>query len=100
VLLEAQAAALRAERERLLARLRSAPGVTAFDSAANFILFRLAGGSEAADRVFAQVRARGILIKNRAHVHPLLAGCLRVTVGTPEENDAFVAALSASLQEP
>jgi histidinol-phosphate aminotransferase len=100
VLLEAQAAALRAERERLLARLRSAPGVTAFDSAANFILFRLAGGSEAADRVFAQVRARGILIKNRAHVHPLLAGCLRVTVGTPEENDAFVAALFASLQEP
>jgi histidinol-phosphate aminotransferase len=99
-LLEEQAAALRAERERLLARLRSAPGVTAFDSAANFILFRLAGWSEAADRVFARLRARGILIKNRAHVHPLLAGCLRVTVGTPEENDAFVAALSASLQEP
>jgi histidinol-phosphate aminotransferase len=71
--------------------------VTAFDSAANFVLFRLAGGSQAADRVFAQLKARGILIKNRAHVHPLLAGCLRVTVGAPEENDAFLAALAASL---
>jgi histidinol-phosphate aminotransferase len=47
--------------------------------------------------VFAQLKARGILIKNRAHVHPLLAGCLRATVGTPAENDAFVTALAASL---
>ena len=96
-LLDEQAAVLRAERERLLGRLRAVPGVTAFDSAANFILFRLAAGSDAADRVFAQLKARGILIKNRAHVHPLLAGCLRVTVGTPQENDAFLAALAASL---
>jgi histidinol-phosphate aminotransferase len=72
--------------------------VTAFDSAANFVLFRLAGGTEAADQVFARLKARGILIKNRAHVHPLLAGCLRVTVGQPAENDVFVAALTASLQ--
>jgi len=99
-LLEEQAAVLRAERERLLARLRTVPGVTAFGSAANFILFRLAGGSTAADRVFAELKARGILIKNRAHVHPLLAGCLRVTVGLPSENDAFLTALAASLQEP
>lgn len=97
VLLDEQAATLRAERERLLARLRRIAAVTAFDSAANFVLFRLAGGTEAADRVFAQLKARGILIKNRAHVHPLLAGCLRVTVGQPAENDAFVAALTASL---
>jgi histidinol-phosphate aminotransferase len=96
-LLDEQAALLRAERGRLLTRLRDIAGVSAFDSAANFILFRLDGGSDAADRVFARLRARGILIKNRAHVHPLLAGCLRVTVGTPAENDAFVAALIASL---
>ena len=96
-LLDEQAALLRAERGRLLARLRSIDGVTAFDSAANFVLFRLVGGTAAADRVFAALKARGILIKNRAHVHPLLAGCLRVTVGTPAENDAFVAALTASL---
>jgi histidinol-phosphate aminotransferase len=96
-LLDEQAALLRAERGRLLSRLRALSGVTAFDSAANFILFRLAGGTDAADRMFAALKARGILIKNRAHVHPLLAGCLRVTVGTPAENDAFVAALTASL---
>jgi len=96
-LLEEQAALLRAERERLLGRLRTVAGVTAFASAANFVLFRLGGGSEAADRVFARLKGRGILIKNRAHVHPLLAGCLRVTIGTPAENDAFFDALSASL---
>jgi histidinol-phosphate aminotransferase len=96
-LLDEQAAVLRAERARLLARLRALPGVTAFDSAANFVLFRVTGGPDAADRVFAQLKSRGILIRNRTHVHPLLAGCLRVTVGTPAENDAFVAALSSSL---
>jgi histidinol-phosphate aminotransferase len=97
-LLEEQAALLRAERDRLLARLRSVDAVTAFDSAANFILFRVAGGTAAADRVFAALKGHGILIKNRAHLHPLLAGCLRVTVGTPAENDAFIDALNASLQ--
>lgn len=96
-LLDGQAAQLRAERGRLLARLRAVDGVTAFDSAANFVLFRLAGGSPAADRVFARLKSDGILIKNRAHAHPLLAGCLRVTVGTPAENDAFVDALQAGL---
>ncbi len=96
-LLEEQAALLRAERGRLLGRLRSIDAVTAFDSAANFILFRLDGGSAAADRLFAALKARRILVKNRAHLHPLLAGCLRVTVGAPAENDAFLAALTASL---
>jgi histidinol-phosphate aminotransferase len=90
---DAQAAAVRAERARLLAALRAMPGVTAFDSAANFILFRVAD----ADAVFAGLKARGILIKNVARMHPLLAGCLRTTVGTPQENDAFVDALKASL---
>jgi histidinol-phosphate aminotransferase len=96
-LLEAQAALLRAERARLLARLRQIAGLAAFDSAANFVLFRVDGGCDGADRVYARLKARGILVRNRTHVHPLLAGCLRVTVGTPEENDAFVAALTASL---
>ena len=95
--LDEQAAALRGERERLLAALRRLPALTAFDSAANFILFRVDGGAEAADRVFAALRARGILIKNRAHVHRLLAGCLRVTVGTAAQNDAFIDALKASV---
>ncbi len=91
--LEAQAAQLRDERARVLQVLRALPGVTAFDSAANFILFRVA----APERTFAAIQARGILIKNVARAHPLLAGCLRVTIGTAGENDAFAAALKASL---
>ncbi len=91
--LEAQAAQLRDERARVLQALRALPGLTAFDSAANFILFRVA----APERTFAAIQARGILIKNVARAHPLLAGCLRVTIGTAGENDAFAAALKASL---
>lgn len=90
-----QAARIRAERARLLAALRTMPGVTAFDSAANFILLRVAD----ADRVFAGLKARGILIKNVSRMHALLAGCLRTTVGTAAENDAFLAALAASLRD-
>jgi histidinol-phosphate aminotransferase len=93
--LDAQAARIREERTRLLSALRRMHGVTAFDSAANFILLRVAD----ADRTFAGLKARGILIKNVARMHALLAGCLRTTVGPETENDAFLAALAASLQE-
>jgi histidinol-phosphate aminotransferase len=91
--LDAQAAQLRAERARVLAALRGLPGVTAFDTAANFILLRVSDP----DRVFARMKQQGILIKNVSRMHPLLAGCLRTTVGAPPENDAFVAALTAAL---
>jgi len=93
--LDRQAALIRKERSRLLNALRGLAGVTAFDSAANFILMRVAD----ADRIFAGLKARGILIKNVSRIHALLAGCLRTTVGTAEENDAFLAALEASLKE-
>ena len=96
-LLDGQAATLRAERGRVLAALRALPAITAFDSAANFILFRVAGDGQAADHVFAGLKSRGILIKSVARMHPLLANCLRATIGTPPENDAFLAALAASL---
>jgi histidinol-phosphate aminotransferase len=91
--LDAQAAVIRSERQRLLQALRAHRGVTAFDSAANFVLFRVAE----ADRLFAGLRRRGILVKCVSESHPLLAGCLRVTVGTPQENDAFVQAVGALL---
>ncbi len=92
-LLDEQAAIIRAERARLSAALRLLANVTVFDSAANFILFRVADP----DGVFARLKERGILIKNVSRMHPLLAGCLRTTVGTPAENDAFVDALKTSL---
>ncbi len=91
--LQQQAGLIRAERARLLDALRAQAGVTAFDSAANFILFRVAEP----ERVFAGLRGRGILLKNVSGSHPLLAGCLRVTVGTPQENDVFLQALGAEL---
>lgn len=91
--LEAQAATLRAERGTLLARLASLRGVRPYPSDANFVLFRVAG----ADKVFEQLKARRVLIKNVSRAHPLLNDCLRVTVGSPEENEQFLAALSASL---
>jgi len=93
-ILEAQADALRAERARLKAALEAIKRVQVFPSAANFLLFRLAEP----DRVFTALKERGILIKNVSKKHPLLAGCLRVTVGTPAENDSFLQALRAIVE--
>ena len=91
--LESQAATIRAERACVLAELRRTAGVEAYASDANFILFRVA----TADQVFDGLKQRGILIKNLNGSHALLANCLRVTVGTPEENARFMSALAATL---
>ena len=91
--LDAQAAAIRGERARVLAELRSMAGVHAYASDANFILFRVAN----AEQVFVGLKARGVLVKNLHATHPLLADCLRVTVGTPGENTQFLAALAAQI---
>ncbi len=91
--LQMQAAAICDARARLLAGLRALPGVRAFPSHANFILFR----APRADAVFAGLKARGVLIKNLSGSHPGLSDCLRVTVGTAEENERFLSALQQSL---
>jgi histidinol-phosphate aminotransferase len=91
--LDAQAAAIRAERARLFASLQSVARARAFPSDANFILFRV----PRADAVFGGLKARGVLIKNLSNSHSSLSDCLRVTVGTPEENDRFLGALKESL---
>jgi histidinol-phosphate aminotransferase len=93
-ILESQADALRAERSRLAAALAALKGVQVFRSAANFVLFRVANP----DRVFTALKDSGILIKNVSKKHPLLAGCLRTTVGTPAENDALLKALRAIVE--
>jgi len=92
---EEQAKLIRQQRGELLARLQSLPGVTAYPSAANFILFRVRPGRGGA--VFEGLKSGGILIKNLAGSAPSLTDCLRVTVGKPEENAAFVAALASLL---
>jgi histidinol-phosphate aminotransferase len=91
--LEAQAAAIRRERGRLAKALQGIGGVGVFPSAANFILFRVAE----APRVCAGIRERGVLVKGFAGGHPQLADCIRVSVGTPVQNDLFLTALKASL---
>ena len=50
-----------------------------------------------AKRAFEGMKARGVLVKNVSALHPLLSNCLRLTVGTPEENTAMIKALEASL---
>jgi histidinol-phosphate aminotransferase len=88
-----QAAAIRDERGRLKAELERVPGVTAFASDANFLLARVPD----AGRVFAGMKQRGVLVKSLHGSHPLLAQCLRITVGTAEENTQCLAALRAAL---
>jgi histidinol-phosphate aminotransferase len=92
--LDEQAARLCAERARLLQDLAALTGVQVWPSAANFILFRTA---KPADAVVAALREQGVLIKNLSGTGGVLANCLRVTVGIPEENAAFLAVLRKTL---
>jgi histidinol-phosphate aminotransferase len=88
-----QAAVLRAERDRLQQAIAALPGATPFPSEANMILVRVPDSK----RAFDGMKARGVLVKNVAGLHPLLANCVRLTVGTPEENTLMIDALKASL---
>jgi histidinol-phosphate aminotransferase len=92
---EQQTATIREERGKLLAAMEKLPGLQVFPSAANFILFRVPAGEAA--RIFEATKEEGVLIKNMKADSGPLAHCLRVTVGTPEENDAFLAALEKAL---
>ena len=91
--LDAQAASINAERERLAAELAALPGVEVFPSAANFISLRVPDAADAC----AKLQAEKVLIKNLSKMHGMLANCIRVTVSTPEENSAFLNALKAAL---
>jgi len=91
-----QAARIRAERERVFGRLQALPGLRAWPSAANFILARPTDLSAA--MVHGELLKRGLLIKSLHGAHPMLAECLRVTIGSPEENDALLSALAAILR--
>ena len=90
-----QAGAIKLERARVLQALRRTAGVTAYPTDANFILFRV----NQAKRVFEGLKRRGVLIKSLDGSHPLLHDCLRVTVGTPDENAAFLSALTQTLTD-
>jgi histidinol-phosphate aminotransferase len=93
-LLAEQAAAIRSERARVFQALGHMRGVTPFPSEANFILFRVPGAAA----VFAGLKASGVLIKNLHGSQAALDNCLRVTVGTPAENDRFLEALRETIR--
>jgi len=91
---------LMAQRRRLLAALGAMPGLKAWNSDANMILVRIgaqAGEADAAGRVFERLKAGGVLVKNVSKMHPLLANCLRLTVGTEAENTQLLATLEKAL---
>jgi histidinol-phosphate aminotransferase len=89
----AQAQDIREERGRIQRALAALPGVTSWPSDANMILVRVPDAA----RAFDGMKARGVLVKNVSRMHPLLANCLRLTVGTADENTQMLAALQASL---
>jgi len=88
-----QAREVVSQRERLMAALAALPGVQPFPSDANMILVRVPDAQAA----FEGMKRHGVLVKNVSKMHPLLAQCLRLTVGTAEEHAQMMSALRASL---
>ncbi|OGA40065.1 MAG: histidinol-phosphate transaminase [Betaproteobacteria bacterium RIFCSPLOWO2_12_FULL_68_19] len=84
--LEEQAALIRKDREELKKELVRLKGVQVFPSAANFFLVRVPD----ADRTYEALRRQGVLVRN---LHPGIRNCLRITVGTPDENRILLTAL-------
>jgi len=83
-------ALIRSERERVYAAMRKVDAIEPFPSEANFILFRIAGDTAAAQGRFLD---QGVAIRDMAPWTGV-EGCLRVSIGTPDENDRFIAALA------
>jgi histidinol-phosphate aminotransferase len=90
---EAQAHDVCAQRALIFEALAKLPAVRAFPSDANMLLVRVPD----AQKAFDGMAARGVLVKNVSKMHPLLAQCLRLTVGTASENHLMLTALKASL---
>jgi histidinol-phosphate aminotransferase len=84
-----QAAAIRGERTRVASAL-ARRGAQVFATQANFVLVRVPDAHAAC----AALCDAKILVKNLDGAHPLLAGCLRITIGTPAENDALLDVLA------
>jgi histidinol-phosphate aminotransferase len=76
------------ERGRVAAALAAIPSVTVFPSDANFLLVRFPD----ADFMYAALLGRGIIVRNRSRIAGC-ANCLRITIGTPSENDALISAV-------
>ncbi len=93
--LDAQAARIRDARDGLQAALAQRESLRVWPSAGNFLLLRCPAGRATA--LHRALVGSGVLVKNLDGSHPLLRDCLRVTVGTAEENGRFLAALDRAL---
>ena len=85
------------ERERVLTALRRVPAIDVFPSVTNFILFRLR--NEKPPDVHARFLEESVLIRDIS-IWPGCDGCLRASIGTPAENDRFIAALDTVFAAP
>ncbi|MCW5285572.1 pyridoxal phosphate-dependent aminotransferase [Verminephrobacter eiseniae] len=89
----AQAAELRTQRDLLIGALRQLPGIAkCWDSQANMVLVRVADAS----RTYEGMKTLKVLVRNVSTMHPLLSNCLRLTVGSADDNAQMLAALQAS----
>jgi len=89
----AQAQEIRAQRAIIFESLSAMTDVKAWKSDANMILIRVPDAA----KTFEGIKACGVLVKNVSKMHALLANCLRLTVGTADENSQLLAALEKSL---
>jgi len=89
--LDKQADRIRIDRELIYTELCSIPGIKAWPSAANFILFKTK--TKNAKSIYNELKSQGVLVKNLHNTHPLLENCLRVTVGTSTDNEEFLGRL-------
>ena len=84
------------QRFRLEKELRKCPEVKGiYSSDANFLLVRF----DNTDEVYGRLLAGGVIVRNRSKV-PGCEGCLRITVGTPAENDRLLRLLASPVTEP
>ena len=88
-----QALAIQQTRQTLMQQLGQIPALTVFPSEGNMVLVRVPNATQ----WHQHLTKHGILVKNVSTMHPLLEQCLRLTVGTPEENAALIHALKAAL---
>ena len=93
--LDQQTESLCKERSRVYARLSAMSSLQSYPSQANFILIRIKQGD--ANQLCESLKEAGILIKNLAKSKGVLNNCIRVTIGKPEENDAFLDALANNI---
>ncbi|MCS7013530.1 MAG: histidinol-phosphate transaminase [Chloroherpetonaceae bacterium] len=87
-LVQASVKQILSERARLLCALREIPRLRALESDTNFIIIQV----EQPKQLFEALRAKGILVRDVSK-YPLMEKCLRISVGTPEENDHLLSEL-------